>query len=110
MGETRQGRVEWRRSSQAGIAPHLMVEGAIALDCEPPVYVDEAAGVVGPAETGLPARLVHRLLSAPIIPPSQAAEVARRLGQKLPAVHHDLLPAPPAAAIKIDQDPTPVLR
>jgi len=109
-GETRQGRVEWRRSSQAGIAPHLMVEGAIALDCEPPVYVDEAAGVVGPAETGLPARLVHRLLSAPIIPPSQAAEVARRLGQKLPAVHHDLLPAPPAAAIKIDQDPTPVLR
>jgi superfamily II DNA or RNA helicase len=109
-GERRQGRVEWRRSSQAGIAPHLMVEGAIALDCEPPVYVDEAAGLVGPVETGLPARLAHRLLSAPIIPPSQAAEVARRLGQKLPAVHHDLLPAPPAAAVKIDQDPTPALR
>ena len=109
-GETRQGRIEWRRSSQAGIAPHLIVEHAIALDSEPPVYVDEAAGVVGPVETGLPARLAHRLLSAPIIPPSQAAEVARRLGQKLPAIHHDLLPAPPTAAVKIDQDPTPVVR
>ena len=109
-GETRQGRIEWRRSSQAGIAPHLIVEHAIALNSEPPVYVDEAAGMVGPVETGLPARLAHRLLSAPIIPPSQAAEVARRLGQKLPAIHHDLLPAAPTAAVKIDQDPTPLVR
>lgn len=109
-GETRQGRIEWRQSSQAGIGSHLIVEGATALDAEPPVYVDEAGGVAGPVESGLPARLAHRLLSAPLIPRAQVAEVARRLGQKLPAVHHDLLPVPPAVAIRIDGDPTPVLR
>jgi superfamily II DNA or RNA helicase len=109
-GEARQGRIEWRQISQAGIAPNLIVEGALVLDAEPPVYVDETADLVGPVESGLPARLAHRLLSAPLIPRAQVAEVARRLGQKLPAVHHDLLPMPPAAAIDIDQDPTPVLR
>ncbi len=77
---------------------------------EPPVYVDEAAGLVGPVELRMPAQLAYRMLSAPLIPRAQVAEVARRLGQRLPAIHHDLLPAPPASAVKIDVDPTPILR
>ena len=109
-GAIREGRIEWRQASKAGMASHLVVEGAIALDSEPPVYVEEASGVVGTVETGLPARLAHRMLSAPLIPRAQVAEVARRLGQKLPAVHHGVLPAPPVAATAIDENPTPVLR
>jgi superfamily II DNA or RNA helicase len=108
-GEIRSGHVEWRQTSQKGIAPHLLVEGAVAMAAEPPVYFDEAAGLVGPVETRIPANLAYRILSAPLIPRAQVAEVARRLGQRLPAAHHDLLPAPPASAIKIDTDPTPVL-
>ena len=109
-GEIRSGHVEWRQTSQTGIAPHLLVEGAVAMAAEPPVYVDEASGQVGPVESRMPAHLAYRILSAPLIPRAQVAEVARRLGQSLPAVHHDLLPAPPASAIKIDVDPTPILR
>jgi superfamily II DNA or RNA helicase len=97
-------------ASKAGLASSLVVDGATALDAEPPVYVEEASGTVGTVETGLPARLAHRMLSAPLIPRAQVAEVARRLGQKLPAVHHGVLPAQPVAATPIDQDPTPVLR
>lgn len=109
-GEMREGRIEWRQASKAGVASHLIVEGATALDAEPPVYVDEASGKVGPVGTGLPARLAHRMLSVPVIPRAQVAEVARQLGQKLPSVHHDLLPAPLVAATVIDENPTPVLR
>jgi superfamily II DNA or RNA helicase len=109
-GGIRQGRIEWRQASKAGMASSLVVEGATALDSEPPVYVEEASGTVGTVETSLPARLAHRMLSAPLIPRAQVAEVARRLGQKLPAVHHGVLPAPPVAATPVDEDPTPVLR
>ncbi|MEA2835728.1 MAG: hypothetical protein QOD89_278, partial [Bradyrhizobium sp.] len=48
--------------------------------------------------------------SAPAIPRAQVAEVASRLGQKLPEIHHGVLPASPAAAVKIDEDPIPILR
>jgi superfamily II DNA or RNA helicase len=109
-GEIRSGHVEWRQTSQKGISPHLLVEGAVVMVAEPPVYFDEAAGLVGPVESRMPAHLAYRMLSAPLIPRAQVAEVARRLGQSLPAVHHDLLPAPPASAVKIDVDPTPILR
>lgn len=37
-------------------------------------------------------------------------EVSRRLGQKLPELHHGLLPAPPTVAVQIEEDPLPVLR
>ena len=52
--EPREGRVEWRQASKRGIVPHLIVPGLIALNAEPPVYVDEAerndrAGGVEPA-------------------------------------------------------------
>jgi superfamily II DNA or RNA helicase len=109
-GEKREGHVEWRQAGKNGVAPNLIVPGATALNAEPPVYVDEAAGVIGPVELNLPPRLAYQLLSAPAIPRAQVAEVARRLGQKLPEVHHGLLPGAPAATVKIEENPVPVLR
>ena len=109
-GEKREGRIEWHHAGKNGVAPQLIVPGTTAFNAEPPVYLDEAAGLMGPVELNLPARLAYQLLSAPAIPRAQVAEVARRLGQKLPEVHHGLLPAPPAAAVKIEEDPVPVLR
>ncbi|MGY4418280.1 superfamily II DNA or RNA helicase [Bradyrhizobium sp. JR6.1] len=109
-GEPRNGRIAWRQVTRDGIAPLLIVEGATALNAEPPVYVDAAAGLIGPITLNLPERLSCRLLLAPAIPHAHVAQVVQRLGQKLPSLDHGWLPAPPAAATKIDMDPKPVLR
>ncbi len=109
-GNGREGRIEWRQAGRRDVAPYLAVPGAVALNAEPPVYVDEAAGTIGPVQLGLAPRLACRFLSAPPIPRAQAEEVSRRLSQKLPELHHGLLPAPPAPAVTIDEDPIPVLR
>jgi superfamily II DNA or RNA helicase len=108
-GEKREGRIEWQ-GGKRGIAPRLIVPGTTALNAEPPVYLDEAAGVMGPVQLNLPPRLAYQILSAPAIPRAQVAEVASRLGQKIPEIHHGVLPAPPAAAVKIAENPAPILR
>jgi superfamily II DNA or RNA helicase len=108
--EKREGRIEWRQASKRGVAPHLIVPEMTALNAEPPVYVDEAAGTIGPVELNLEPRLAGQLLSAPAIPRAQVAEVSRRLGQTLPERHHGLLPATPAPAVGIDEDPVPIMR
>ena len=109
-GNTREGRIEWRQASKRGVVPCLLVPGTIALNAEPPVYVDESAGTIGPVELSLPPKLARQLLSAPEIPRDQLMEVSRRLGQRLPERHHGLLPAAPAAAVQIDEQPVPILR
>ena len=109
-GEPREGRVEWAQVSKHGVAPHLIVPGTIALNAEPPVYVDEATRTIGPVELNLPPRLACQFLSAPAIPRAQVAEVSRRLGQALPERHHGLLPGTPAPAVGIDEDPVLILR
>ncbi|WP_375411016.1 SNF2-related protein [uncultured Bradyrhizobium sp.] len=109
-GEKRDGRIEWYQADRNSVAPRLIVPGMTALNAEPPVYVDESAGVIGPVELTLPPRLAYQILSAPPIPCAEIAEVASRLGYKIPEVHHGVLPPPPAAAVKIEQDPTPILR
>jgi superfamily II DNA or RNA helicase len=109
-GEAREGRIEWCQISKRDVAPCLTVPGTVALNAEPPVYVDEAAGTIGPVELNLPPRLACQFLSAPAIPRDQVAEVSRRLGQKLPADHRGLLPSTPADAVQIDQEPILVLR
>ena len=58
----------------------------------------------------MPPKLARQFLSAPEIPGGQAMEVARRLGQRLPERHHGLLPATPAPAVQIDEQPVPMLR
>lgn len=109
-GEARDGRVEWRLAGTAGVTPHLIVDGAIAMNAEPPVYVDAEAGLIGSVELGLPPRLAHRLLAAPVIRPAEVALVVSGLNAKLPGIRPDLLPAAPEPAQKITADPTPVLR
>lgn len=109
-GNAREGRIEWRQVSKRGVTPCLLVPGTMALNAEPPVYVDESAGTIGPVELGLPPKLARQFLSAPEIPRNQAMEVSRRLGQQLPERHHGLLPATPAAAVQIDEPPVPILR
>lgn len=107
---SRPGRIEWRLVGVGGSRPHLMVEGAVALNADPPIYVDEGAGEIGPVDLGLPARFAYRLLSAPLVPRGQTAQVARLLTQKLPDLPRELLPAEPEGAQRVEQDPVPVLR
>ncbi|WP_426425638.1 SNF2-related protein [Bradyrhizobium genosp. A] len=109
-GDAREGRIEWQKGAGRGVAPHLVVSGAFALNAEPPVYVDEANSVIGPVQLGLPPRLACQFLAAPSIPRAQLEEVSRRLSQRLPELHHGLLPVPPATAVLVDEDPRPVLR
>lgn len=108
--DAREGRIEWRSAGKRGLTPRLLVAGAVALNAEPPVYVDEGAGLIGLAQLDLPPRLAFQILSAPAIPRAQVEEVSRRLSQKLPELHHGLLPAPPTVAVPIEEDPRPVLR
>jgi superfamily II DNA or RNA helicase len=108
-GEARRGRIEWHLSSASGSRPYLIVEGTTTLRAEPPLYVDEAAGVVGPVELDVPASLAYRLLAAPPIAPAHVAQVARRLAEKLPGLAPELLPAEPEAPQQIDENPVPVL-
>ena len=109
-GDKREGRIEWRQASKRGVAPCLIVPETTVLNAEPPVYVDEAAGIIGPVALDLPPLLACQLLSAPAIPRDQVAEVSRRLGQKLPERHHGLLPSTPAPSVQIDEEPVPILR
>lgn len=109
-GEAREGRIEWKPGTGRGVVPHLVVSGAVALNAEPPVYVEEANGMIGPVQLGLPPRLACQFLAAPSIPRAKLEEVSRRLSQRLPELHHGLLPATPATAVLIDEDPRPVLR
>ena len=109
-GEPRAGRIEWRQAGKNGVAPQLIVPGAVALNAEPPVYVDEAARSIGTVELELHPRLAYQLLSAPVIPRAQVSEVSRRLALGRPDLHQGLLPGPPASAVKIEEDPVPVLR
>ncbi|HEV7880010.1 MAG TPA: SWIM zinc finger family protein, partial [Bradyrhizobium sp.] len=108
-GEQREGRIEWQGGKKT-VVPRLIVPGMTAFNAQPPVYLDEIAGVMGRVELNLPPRLAHQILSAPPLPRAQLAEVATRLGQKIPVIHHDVLPAPPAAAVKITEAPVPILR
>ena len=71
-GNTREGRIEWRQASKRGVVPCLLVPGTIALNAEPPVYVDESGGMIGPVELSLPPKLARQLLSAPEIPAQPA--------------------------------------
>ena len=109
-GPVREGRIEWRLAGAAEIRPYLVVDGAVAMNAEPPVYADEANDLIGPVDVGAPARLAHQLLSAPAIAPAEVAQVAESLGRKLPGVRQDLLPRPPAPPQTIAENPVPVLR
>ncbi len=109
MGEIRQGQIEWIMPDSKGMRPVLKVEGAIALNAEPPVYVDAERSLVGEVSLPLPRQLSHRLLNAPAIAPAHVEQVSRTLGRHIPAASN-LIPKPLAPPIALNEAPTPVLR
>jgi superfamily II DNA or RNA helicase len=109
-GNDRPGHIVWQQVGPRGIGGRLAIDGAVALNAVPPLYVDEAAGVIGVIDTGIAPQTAHQLINAPILPPAVIGEVARRLKQRLPSLDAALLPAPPAEAVKIEAKPVPILR
>ena len=89
--------------------PILSVDDGIALNAEPPVYIDPAKNVIGEVRLSLSPQLAHRLLSAPAIAPVHIAKVSRTLEQHLPA-GTDLIPKAPAPPVMVEDPPKPVLR
>ncbi|MBW8880192.1 MAG: SWIM zinc finger family protein [Asticcacaulis sp.] len=110
LGQERPGRVVWEQRDKSGVRPRLLVDGAVTCNAEPPVWVDGVAGLIGPVAIGLSPRTANRLLSAPAISRTMVDQVARNLEIRLPPTHHDLLPAHPAPAVDIRDNPVPVLR
>jgi superfamily II DNA or RNA helicase len=109
MGETRRGQIEWVMPDAKGMRPVLKVEGAIALNAEPPVYVDAEQSLIGEVDLPLPRQLSHRLLNAPAIAPAHVQQVSQTLGRHLPA-GTNLVPKPPEPAVIVEEEPTPLLR
>lgn len=109
-GEQRTGRIAWQPVGLRGVGARLAVDGVTALNAEPPLYVDEAAGTIGVVDTGIAPGTAHQLLSAPVLPSGLVGEIARRLGERLPALAPDYLPARPTEVVKVEGKPVPVLR
>ncbi len=109
-GPPRDGHFEWRAANASHMGPDLRVPDALAVNAEPPVYVDQVNGIIGPVHTGVPDRTVYHLLSAPLIPRTQIMQVAHALGNTLPTDRPDLLPAHLEPPRRIEERPIPVLR
>jgi superfamily II DNA or RNA helicase len=109
-GAARPARLEWRMEADGTQRPSLTVDGGgTAVLLPSPWYVDASSGEVGPAEVDIPPMLLARLLSAPPVPPAQAAAVRRALSAALPSAR---LPAPRELvhAGELRGTPTPHLR
>jgi superfamily II DNA or RNA helicase len=108
-GDKRLGRIEWQPVGLRGVGARLVVDGAFALQCEPPVYADESSGIVGEVDPGIDPQTAHHLLSAPTLPKALIGEVSRHLSQRLPSLDRALLPSPPTEVVRIEAKPTPIL-
>ncbi len=90
-GPSRPGRIKWTPSADGRQRPELVVTGGGEAGAPevgiiaPPWYVDPAAAICGPVETGLPARVAATLLSAPPLAPAEAAVARSRLAARAPA-------------------------
>ena len=81
-GEKRAGRIEWQQGGKKAVVPRLIVPGMVAFNAEPPVYVDEAAGVIdlwsSTCRRGWRIKYCrHRLFRVPRSPRLQAASVRK---------------------------------
>ncbi len=109
-GPPREGAVEWDEAEGGALLPRLAVEGeGVLLAATPPVYVDPAAGLLGPVETGRPARVAAALLRAPPIAPVALAALNDRLARRLPALAGLTPPTPPVER-RAGLAPVPCLR
>ena len=92
-GPPRTGRIHWTINDDGSQRPEVSVDGepATLLRVPEPWYVEPATGTLGPVALDVPAPLARRLLSAPVVPPEQAARVRNELARRLPSV---TLPVP----------------
>ena len=109
-GSPRQGRISWQQVDETAVLPRLEIEGdALVLTATPPVYVDAAAGLVGPVETGLPPRVAAALFRAPAIAATGIPALNARLSTRLPVLAA-LAPPTPETERWSGMSPIPVLR
>ena len=109
-GEPRQGRITWDSETGEALRPGLEVgENVAVLNAMPPVYVDAAAGLVGPVETGLAPKIAATLLEAPPVPVGHVSALNAALALRAPDLVA-LRPPEPETAGTFEGAPVPVLR
>ncbi len=109
-GPARKGRIAWVEVDETALVPRLEVEGGgVPLAATPPVYVDAAAGLVGPVETGQPPRIAAALFRAPPVAAVAVAALNARMAQRVPALVALAPPAPEAERVS-GVVPVPSLR
>jgi superfamily II DNA or RNA helicase len=88
-GPPRRGRIEWRLAADGTQRPVATVEGAeaaIVARMAPPWYVDPAAGLAGPVETGFAPRIAEAVMSAPPVSAGQAGALRAAIAERLPVL------------------------
>ena len=109
-GEPRQGRITWDSETGETLRPRLDVgEGVTVLNAMPPVYVDPAAGLVGPIETGLAPKIAATLLEAPPVPAGHVSALNAALALRAPDLVA-LRPPEPETVGTFEGAPVPLLR
>ncbi len=109
QGPSRPGRIEWYLASKDGMRPRIVVEDAIALNAQPPVYVDPVRLMVGTVDLGMDPEMAFRLLNAPTIAPDLVEHVAQMLNTRAPQIPQALLPTRPEPPITVSVKPRTVL-
>ena len=109
-GPARQGNLSWREAGAGALLPQLTVDGAAkVLAATPPIYVDPAAGLVGPVDTGQPARVAAALFRSPPVVATTLAALNERLVRRAPALA-GLTPPTPTTERRTGVKPVPSLR
>ncbi|PWB82940.1 MAG: serine/threonine protein phosphatase [Methylocystaceae bacterium] len=110
IGPARPGKIVWEIVDDAEMRPRLEIdEGLVALNAAPPVYVDSAAGLIGPVELGLAPKLAMTILDAPPTPLEHVALLAENIQGRLPQLS-SLRPPATAPARIVAEPPQIVLR
>ena len=110
LGPPRPALPEWKTDAKGWQLPTFTVTPPATeiLPLTPPWYFDEAGGLVGPLETGMPDAVAQAWLSAPPVAPSQAQLVSAEIARRAPVV---ALPAPQPIVVEdmLDCPPVPCL-
>ncbi len=109
-GPARRGILSWEEAGAGALLPRLTVDGeGTVLAATPPVFIDSAAGLVGPVETGYPARVVAALFQAPPVAATALAVLNKEMARRAPALA-DLVPPVLAVERRKGLRPVPCLR
>ncbi len=110
QGEARPGTIVWQPAGGDALQPMIEIAGdLIVLQAEPPVYVDLAAGLLGPIDTGHTPRLAAALLGAPPVPLEHVQGLGASMAERLPRLASARPPLPRPAVI-VEGPPIPVLK